>query len=155
MSKIFGWGEKFKQGMDAESLFPSLYKGGVLTKHETREFDFDRDDGARVELKADQYPIERTVCFFIERWSVFEQKKPGSLWQSVNKADIFIYYFAKSGVYFEFEDIPAAIFEILKFVDSQNLELIFIKNKGYCGAGWKIPRSVLQHLYKEVQVNAV
>jgi hypothetical protein len=149
--KVFGWKEKFQQGMDAEDIFPSIYQGEPLVKHPSRAYDFDRADGMRVELKADQYPIDRSPNFFIERWSVVEQQKPGSLWQSVDKADVFIYFYAKSGVYFEFKDIPAVIREVEKYILTNAPKEMYIQNKGYKGMGYKIPREILKHLYNEVR----
>lgn len=150
--KVFGWKEKFQQGMDAEDIFPSIYQGDALVKHESKAYDFDREDGARVELKADQYPIEKTENFFIERWSVVEQQKPGSLWQSVDKADVFIYFYAKSGVYFEFSDIRATLEAVEKYILTEAPREVYIQNRNYRGMGYKIPRTALAHLCKEVSI---
>jgi hypothetical protein len=149
MSKTFGWKTQFDKGMDGETLFQSIYTGQSLTKSETREYDFDREDGKRVELKTDSYDIDKTKNFFIERWSVFEKKKPGSVWQSIDKADVFIYFFSKNKVWFEFPDIVALVAAVEDYVAEHEVPLVFVQNKGYNGAGYRIPRNVLAHLCKE------
>ena len=157
MSKVFGWKEQFSKGKKAEALFPQQYQGGqlMLPEEGVRAYDFERiDDGMRVELKGDQYDMEKTRNFFIERWSVVQEgkePKPGSIWQSVSRADIFIYLFVKNGIYFEFEDIPAVIEAVELYVKENNVPLFDVQNKGYKGQGYRIPREALKHLYTEVK----
>ena len=157
MAKVFGWKEQFSKGKKMESIFPSLYQGGQLMEPDppTRAYDFERvDDGLRVELKSDFYPIEKTKNLFVERWSVVQEgkePKPGSIWKSVSHADLFVYFFAVSGVYFEFDNIPAVIDAVEKYVEENNVPLIDVQNKGYKGQGYRIPREALKHLYTEVK----
>lgn len=152
VTKLFEWKTQFNKGKQGEADFIHLYRGGALQPSEIRAYDYDRrEDGARIELKADQYPIESTPNFFIERWSVFEQQKPGSLWQSVSKADVFIYWFAKSGVYFEFENIQAAITQVEALIIEHNLQPVYVQNRGYRGMGYRVKRVLLKEYYKEIR----
>jgi hypothetical protein len=113
-------------------------------------FDFLRDDGRRIEVKTDWYSLDKTEYFFIERWSSIEKKKPGGPWQSLGKADVFVYLFIRDGVYFEFEDMAAFVGELERMIP--DLPLIRIPNKGYTGGGYKVPMAALAHLYTDYRL---
>lgn len=154
-NKVFSFKEQLELGKKAESEFIKKYKGPKLHPHDGREYDFDREDGAKVELKTDTYDMDKTPNFFIERWSVVEKQKPGSVWQSYEKGvDVFVYYFINNGVYFEFDDLASLIFAVEAYVALAHPSECVIKNKDYSGMGWRVPREVLQSLYKEVKVRA-
>lgn len=103
-----------------------------------------------LELKTDTYNIEKTPYFFMERWSDVHQEKPGGPWQSKkNKVDLFCYMFVRHNIYFEFTSIPALCKELDGL--TAKMGLVYIKNKGWVTAGYKVPRDALKHLYKEYQ----
>lgn len=144
MAKVYSWKEQLEKGMKAEQLFLDICHLH-LTKSDTRDYDFITRDGRRVELKTDFYGEMKTPNFFIERWSVMEDKKPGGPWQSkAKKVDLFIYLYADTGVYYVFYDLAA----MCAAVDKLNLPVIPVKNKGYCGGGYKVPRQALKGLYR-------
>jgi hypothetical protein len=114
--------------------------------------DFKRiSDGRIVELKTDTYNMEKTPNFFFERWSDFEKKKPGGVWQSSeHRVHTFIYYFVRHNTYFEFELKPLLKF-LQPFADKKDEKggWIFVKNKGWITAGFTLPREQLKHLYTQ------
>lgn len=137
--KTFGFNEQLQIGNDAEQRFIKGYAGLPLVKHSARAYDFDRADGKRIELKSDTYVGSKN--FFFERWSNIDKQKPGSVWQSIDKADIFIYCFVNEGVYYEFADMPLLLSSLESIC--QSLPLIRIPNRGYAGGGYKVPRELL------------
>ena len=142
MAKVYTWKEQLEKGMKAEELFLDICHLR-LTKSETRDYDFLTRDGRRVELKTDFYGEDRTPNFFIERWSVMEDEKPGGPWQSKEKkVDLFIYLYADTGAYYVFSDLRA----LCKAVEKLNLPIIPVKNRGYSGGGFKVPREAIRHL---------
>jgi hypothetical protein len=144
MAKVYSWKEQLEKGTKAEELF-LLRCHLELTPAETRDYDFTTPDGLRVELKTDFYGELRTPNFFIERWSVMEQGKPGGPWQSLGKnVDLYIYLYADTGSYFVFSDLQA----LCTAVEKLNLPVIPVRNKGYCGGGYKVPRTALSELFK-------
>lgn len=148
MTKVFDFKEQLKIGDAGEQLLLEHYKGPKLSLFPGREYDFDRADGLRVELKSDSYKNSRN--FFFERYSDYEKKKPGSVWQSVGKADVFVYMFVNERVYYEFSDLPL----LLSTLDdiTRNMYAVLIRNKGWTASGYKVPRSKLEHLYQEVRL---
>ena len=110
-------------------------------------WDFDSSCGLKVELKSDTYPMEKTANFFMERWSVIEQDKPGGPWQSLEKgADTFIYLFANSNTYFQFLDLPALVDRL--DVLTKDSDLVRIKNVRWTTGGFKVRRDDLKDLYQ-------
>lgn len=142
MAKVYTWKEQLEKGTKAEKLFLDLCHLR-LTKSDTRDYDFVTRDGRRVELKTDFYGELRSENFFIERWSVVEQEKPGGPWQSKDKkVDLFIYLYADTGTYYVFNDLKT----LCKTVEKLSLPLVFVRNKGYNGGGFKVPREDIRHL---------
>lgn len=142
MAKVYTWKEQLEKGMKAEALFLDLCHL-KLTKSDTRDYDFVTRDGRRVELKTDFYGELRSENFFIERWSVVEQDKPGGPWQSKDKkVDLFIYLYADTGAYYVFNDLKT----LCKTVEKLDLPLMLVRNKGYNGGGYKVPREEIRHL---------
>lgn len=142
MAKTYTWKEQLQKGMKAEQLFLNICHLR-LTKSETNDYDFLTRDGRRVELKTDFYGENKTENFFIERWSVMEQEKPGGPWQSLGKkVDLFIYLYADTGAYYVFDDLKA----LCKAVEKLKLPIIPVRNRTYNGGGYKVPRESIRHL---------
>ena len=145
MAKVYSWKQQLEKGMKAEELFLDICHL-KLEKADTRDYDFVTRDGRRVELKTDFYGEDRTPNFFIERWSVMEQDKPGGPWQSRGKkVDLFIYLYADTGTYYVFSDLKA----LCRTVEKMDLPIIPVKNRGYSGGGYKVPRESLKGLYRK------
>jgi hypothetical protein len=133
-------------GSRGEELFLQHYHSPLVIYPEHRA-DFKRvSDGALVELKSDTYNIDKTPYFFMERWSDFHQKKPGGPWQSREKrVDVFCYLFVRHNIYYEFNDLKVLTKELDKLTDKQGM--VFVKNKGWVTAGFKVLREALKGLY--------
>lgn len=147
--KTFDFKAQLSKGNKGEHWIKNHYHSPVV-KYKERDFDFIRDDGARVEVKTDWYNLSSTEFFFMERWSDVDSKKPGGPWQSEGKADVFIYLFIRDGVYFEFEDIGALVQRLRKLTKGQ--KLIKVQNKGWCGGGYKVRIEDLKDLYTDYRL---
>jgi len=137
-----------KRGQQAEVEFLHIYPL-VIKPSKVRAWDFEIPDGPRLELKADFYNVTKTENLFMERWSCFEQKSPGGIWQSRdNGADWFIYWFPSGRFWMEFRDLEAAI----ERIDRMQLPEIVVTNERqtsdgqtsvYSTVGYKIRRGDL------------
>lgn len=122
----------------------------ALLPYTEHAFDFLRDDGKRIEVKTDWYSLDKTEFFFMERWSSIEKQKPGGPWQSLDKADVFVYLFIRDGVYFEFDNMGLLVEELDRIVSK--LKLIRIPNRGYTGGGYKVPIKDLTDLFTDFRL---
>ena len=145
----FGFKTQLEVGQAGEAEFLERYPT-KLTIHPDRDGDFIHPDGRKLELKTDTYSMQKTPNFFIERWSVLHQEKPGSLWQAhEHGCSIFCYYFVKNSTYFRIADIPAAIARVETYIEEQKPGMVYVKNRGYITGGYKIPRALLEDLTEE------
>jgi hypothetical protein len=139
---------QLKYGLDAEIEFCHRYPKKLLRVEGHRKWDFDCTDGYAYELKTDTYSMHKSQNFFMERWSVLDKKKPGGPWQALeNGADIFIYCFINNKTYFEFKDLPALVDRLDLLTEKQGL--VYIPNKGWTTAGYKVKRDSLKDLCEE------
>lgn len=148
-TKTLSFHRELEKGNKGERWMLQHYHSPLLAYREFA-FDFLRDDGKRIEVKTDWYSLDKTEFFFIERWSSIEKKKPGGPWQSLGKADVWLYLFIRDGVYFEFDDMAAFVGALEQLIP--DLELIRIPNKGYTGGGYKVPMKALAHLYTDYRL---
>lgn len=150
MTKKFGWKEQFTQGKAKEKIFAEAYtiNGEELIESGVRAFDFyTSKTKQKVELKSDSYTSGN---FFIEYYSVMEQEKLGSFWQSRDHGvDIFIYWFPNMGEVYTFRNLPAVCEYIEQYIESMNIQPTLVPNHGYNGLGYKIPKVALEHLYEK------
>lgn len=155
--KVFDFKEQLTKGNAAEEEFPAIYKqmtGLEVEKHTTFDYDFNCEDGNKVELKTDFYPHEKTANFFIERWSDYDAEKPGSLWQSGPKGVTqFIYWYKSSGKVYKFTiDLEKLAGIIEQLVEEKSIPMKFIQNRTYRGGGWCIPRKLLADYWEVFEV---
>lgn len=132
---IHDFSKSLEWGQAGEIEFIKLWP--ELTRENGREYDFILPNGETVELKTDNYDMQRTENFFMERWSSWADKKPGGVWQS--KATYFVYYFIKNQTAFVFDTI-----KLRHYLDTQKYGGIQIKNKGWTTVGFKVPRKELE-----------
>lgn len=145
--------EQLKKGEEGERKLQRIYHGKALTKAKTRDYDFNRADGAKVEVKSDSYDPTKTACFFFERYSDVAKKKPGSVWQSREKgATVLVYFFVNHGIYFEFPDLHLLEVALDVLIRAAGLKPIEIRNKGWTALGYRVPRDALVGLFKEYRV---
>lgn len=146
-NKVFDFKTQLEVGSRGEALFLEYYPEKISIWPE-RDGDFITETGEKIELKSDDYNMEKTSNFFIERYSDFDKKTPGSLWQADGHGcSRFVYYFVRHNTWFEFRDIPALMSYIEKHYGNKGF--ILIKNKGWRTAGWKIPREELKQFFTE------
>lgn len=147
MSKVFDFQEQLKAGSRGEELFLEYYPE-KLDIWPGRDGDFITSDGVKIELKSDTYNMDKTANFFIERYSDFEKKSPGSIWQAEGHGCTrFVYYFVRHNTWFECRDLPG----LMQFIETNygHKGFILIKNKGWRTAGWAIPREALKAYFTE------
>ena len=66
--------------------------------------------------------------------------------------DTFVYYFARNGIYYQFNDVKKLCKVLERIVREEKLQLVLIKNQGYRTAGYKVPRHLLAELYDVYEV---
>ena len=140
--------EQLKVGSRGEELLLEHYPGN-LAIHPGHDGDFIcLDSGDKIELNTDTYNIDKTDNFFIERWSSFYDvpKKPGGVWQARDHGcSIFIYYFVRHNLWYQFNDIDRLKDRLEDL--TEGLGFVFIKNKAWTTAGYKVKRTDLEDLY--------
>lgn len=147
MVKTFDFKEQLSVGSRGEELFLEYFPEKISIWPE-RDGDFITEGGKKIELKTDTYNMEKTDNFFIERFSDLNKKSPGSVWQAHGHGcEIFVYYFVRHNTWFVFRDIPALI-ERLEVL-TKGKGLVYIKNKAWTTAGYKVKRSDLADLFTE------
>ena len=151
--KQFSWKVQLEYGKQAELDFMEIYHR-PLTLATTFAYDFKVvKTGEKLELKTDDWDHEETPNFFFERFSVWEKESPGGPWQSRRKrVNTFVYYFARNGIYYQFNDVKKLCKVLEQIVRKEKLQLVLIKNQGYRTAGYKVPRHLLTELYDVYQV---
>lgn len=142
----FDFQKQLTVGNRGEELFLEHYPR-KLEIFPGREYDFTvKSSRQKVELKTDTYNMEKSDNFFFERYSDVHRKTPGGPWRAhKDKIDIFCYYFARHNLWFEFRDLPGLIKELNTLTSNQGM--VYIKNRGWVTAGFKVPREALSNYY--------
>ena len=91
-----------------------------------------------IEQKTDTYDMEKTRYMFIERYSDFDRRTNGGIWQASDYgADYFLYYFIKNKVYLVFN--TQTLLERINSICSED-QLVPVRNGGYTSMGYKVER---------------
>lgn len=144
----FDFKDQLKKGDAGEVLFKEFYHGGELEIIKENYADFKTSKGKILELKTDYYSMDASPNFFVERYSDFAKKSPGSFWQSQEKGvDLFVYMYIKNKTYFEFKDLDKTIVRLNELISQ--LKYVSIRNKGWTATGYKVPREALKDFYEE------
>ena len=124
-----------KRGHEGENTFYQKYQSSV-THLDGRNADFEiNKSGETIELKTDFYNYDKTVNFFMERYSYGEE--PGGPWASLKKKiTYYIYQFPSHDIMFIFN--TAQLVKKLEKMESK-LKLINVQNKNYLTRGYKVP----------------
>lgn len=147
MSKVFDFKIQLEVGDRGQELFLENYPE-KLTIWPERDGDFITESGKKLELKTDTYNMDKTDNFFIERYSDLNKKSPGSVWQAQGHGcEIFVYYFVRHNTWFQFNDLPALINRLDSL--TQGKGMVYIKNRAWTTAGYKVKREDLKDLYTE------
>ena len=145
--KVFDFKEQLAKGDRGEHFFIHHYHSPII-KYRYHTADFLDWEGNLLELKSDFYSLKDTEFFFMEKYSDVDSRKLGGPWQAhKNGVDKFIYQFVRDGVYFEFSDMEALLERLRELTAGKRL--IYIKNKGWRGAGFKIKITDLEDLYED------
>lgn len=143
----FDFKMQLEVGQNGENLLMEVYPH-KLTVHEGRDGDFIDSKGRKIELKTDTYDMNKTPNFFIERFSDYHRKTPGSVWQAYEHGcDIFIYMFVRNSTYFKCSDLEGLLGKLNKYYED-NPSLIFVKNRGWVTAGMKVPRELVAEYFE-------
>lgn len=134
--------EDLKRGKDAEKKFLEIHPWDLeFTDH--RKWDFNGPDGKNVELKADFWCPTKTENLFIERWSNWDKKKPGGIWQARdNGANVFCYWFVKGGFWLECRDVDALVDHLETRIET--IKPFRVLNRGWISVGYRVPRNSLK-----------
>lgn len=145
---IFDFQTQLSLGSEGEEAFLDRYPSPLSISLDKR-WDFNRlSDGARVELKSDTYCPNKYPNFVMERFSDIERSTPGGPWRAKkDKIGLFIYYFAKTGLYYEFTNLAALVAELDSLIPS--CREYKIKNKSWVTQAYAVPRNLLSHLCTE------
>lgn len=143
----FDFKQQLEVGSRGEELFLERYPSKIAV-HPSHAYDFDcLETGKKIELKTDTYNIDKTQNFFIVRYSDVYKKSPGGIWQSQEKGvDIFCYYFVRHNLWFQFNNLSALINKVESLTNNKGL--VYIKNKGWVTAGYKVKRDDLADLFE-------
>ena len=148
-SKVHSFQESLKKGQDAEALWMELMK------QKYPMYQIERLDGRRhdfvmhsplgsftIELKSDSYDMAKTPNLFMERWSVWETKKPGGVWQAQTKdIDLYCYWYPKNKIM-----LTGDVNRLILNIEEMKLPakcLIPIFNRGFTTKGYKLEREKL------------
>lgn len=146
-NKVFDFAEQNKVGKKGEQ-FVKKHWPVPLRKLEGKGPDFLDLDGNLLEVKTDSYDMEKSVNFFVEKYSDLNKRKPGGPWQAIEKGStVFIYLFITNKTWYVFKDIPALVAKLE--VLTEKMGMVYIKNRAWTTAGYKIKRASLADLYEE------
>src|SRR5574343_90895 len=149
VSKVHSFQKSLKRWQYAEALWVELmtqkYPMYQIERLDRRMHDFVMHSplgSFTIELKSDSYDMEKTPNLFMERWSVWETKKPGGVWQAQTKdIDLYCYWYPKNKIMLT-GDVNRLILNIeaMKIPDKK---LIPIFNRGFTTKGYKLERKSL------------
>jgi|SRR5882724_650284 len=140
-SKVFSFKTQMAVGDLGESSFLKTYSELIPVKSTERAVDFILKDGKTVELKTDDYAMERTANFFMEITS--HGKLGGPYRAQQDNVDFFVYYFIKNKTFFWFntKTLCAKLDEIIPI---HKFKLKTIQNRGWSAEGYAVPRELLE-----------
>jgi hypothetical protein len=146
--KTWDFKTQIQVGSRGEELFQEAFPT-KLEVHPGHDGDFiEAETGKKVELKTDTYNMDKSPNFFIEMYSSYyeEPKKPGGPWQAQQHGcDIYCYMFVRHNTWFQFNDIP----EMVNKVETlRPAGFVFIKNRAWVTAGFKIKRDYLKDIFE-------
>jgi len=145
--RIFGFNKQLKMGNKGEEFFIQCYQEIKARKGNGRVVDIMINEDETVELKSDQYSLEDTPNFFIERYGNLDKLKDGSVWKSsLDKINWFVYYYVPDRTFFWFK-----VEELKDFMEENmaKFQQRKIRNIGWEALGFLVPREQVRHLIKK------
>ena len=142
MSKVFHFGESFRQGTIGENRL--LEKFPNLTKGDGRKVDIYTPSGKRLELKSESRSTEQTPNLAIE--TGHSNGALGALDRACEDDIDYLVYMYADGETFTYN--PK---ELKAFLDSTELKFreVKVKNKAYMTHVSLVPREAVKHLERE------
>lgn len=138
----FGFKSQLRAGQIGEVLYHAAHP--TFTRTDGMTCDFYTDAGTSLELKSDMYSVDTTPNFFIERWSVVEQQKPGGPWQSLQKGvELFAYMYVPSLVIYTFP-VGQLVARLERLIP--DMKPFPVQNKGYTTHGYRVARDLVMDL---------
>lgn len=137
----FTFKEQLLVGEQGEKDFVRYHSGLSPQKSKDLAYDFILADGTTVELKTDNYSMEKTSNFFMEAISDTKTGKLGGPSRAYKDGvTYFVYYFQRDKTFFWFET-EKLFYRLKELVDSGRYKPKFVMNNGWSTAGFAIPRT--------------
>src|SRR6185312_12765516 len=137
---VHHFSKSLKAGNIGEEIVLSLWP--ELIRIDGRRGDFHLGSN-KLEVKTESRSLSQTENFFFERYSNYEKRTPGGVFQALeHEALLYSHFFIKDLTLFLF--FTKALAAHLEHRDES--ELIMIKNPTYNTAGYKVPRKEVEHL---------
>ena len=142
---MFDFKKQNKVGLKGERFFQECYPELKAKKpEEDLSFDFITEEGLKVEIKTDTYPMEKTGNFFFEYFSDIQSAKLGGPWRAYDdKVDHFVYLFAQDKTFFWFH--PGKLCKALEPIIA-TMRYKTIKNRAWTTTGFAVPRDLVKDL---------
>jgi hypothetical protein len=146
MYKTFSFSKQLNAGNSGEADFKKFYKDLEPVKSEDLKYDFLLNNGSKIEVKCDTYPMDKTPNFFMEYYSDINKQSLGGPWRSKShEISTFVYYFINDKTFFWFDSYKLVTF-LDKYIKEKKPSYKYIKNRGWTTGGFTIPRVDLEHL---------
>lgn len=140
MSKVFSFDKQLAAGNKGEELFLRTHPD--IKRLDGRRGDFMGETGRLIELKTESRP-STTPNMFVERYSDVDKRSPGGPWQSAGHGAFYLVQVFGDGVALWFEVTPLLL-HLRRH--EKTYKLHYIRNQGWCGAGYAIKQTELAHL---------
>ena len=144
--KTFTWTAQFNIGKIGEQLFQETYPEAIKTDGRVEDFIL---NGEKIEIKTDNYSMNKTENFFFEFVGNDTKMNPGGPWRAAqDNIKWFVYLFIHDKKFFWFDSKKLCAFLDKKIVGMKPKS---IKNKGYNTLGYTILREDVKHLERNNQ----
>lgn len=140
------WEDTKPRGDWGESLIHASRADILLAPPDERRYDLLLEDGRKVEVKTDSYPLGDTPNFCMERTS---QRGGGTWdggpWRSARDGiEVFVYLFRHPvPTAWWFEDVPALVARLEELIAARRCHQRFVYSGGIRAACWLVRRKLL------------
>lgn len=105
------------------------------------------------EFKIDYY--KNTGNHFVERWSSMEDKSPGGVWQYLDKAEYYVFYYQKyQHIHiFKTEELLNKMEELIELSNKIKGVEVKQRNGKYTTYGYKVPKKLVEEISITIDLN--